>query len=60
MKIIIGYNRDSIIRAAVVDAYAREQDVLDMVREGLIVRMVESDNVTLGAKYETQSKEGVL
>lgn len=52
MKIIIGVDPNGYIRAAVTDKSAQETDVLDMVRNGLVVEMIEAERVTIGSHKE--------
>lgn len=60
MKIIIGTDEHNVILSAVTDRSALGDDLLDMVRGNLVVRMIDTDRVTIGSKYLAQSKEGVL
>ena len=56
MKVIIGTDENNVILSAVTDRSALGDDLLDMVRGNLVVRMVDIDRVTIGSKYEAQSE----
>jgi hypothetical protein len=56
MKIIIGYDSDQTILAAVIPQYVvgkdLEEDVLNMLRSGLTVNVVEIPKVVIGEKFD--------